>query len=427
MEKNNNVVNEFIESLRNAVPFYGFTSSAIELIFIKYMSNYTKITSEEDFKTILSYKNMFIEKKYNPNLVKDVFKMIEKNYNIEYGLLDTIINSLNELFKNEKDEKLIFSILNSFDLPNKQEEMANLIESIIINGEDKDVLRTAQCSTSTNLIKLVNKILDIKENDVYMNSFAGLSKSVLNVKPRYYIGYEINKEVCAISNLIMILLNKCDFEIYNQDYYLSENKKIADKVFSDGPFGLILKEQEYYILQQESKRSDYFNLKKACESLKENGIATVLCPSGVLFKTEYAKLRNEYSNSYLKAVISLPSILRNAAIPVNLVVLQNSINSDDVVMIDASSKDYCNKGDKRVMELSDEAIEKIMSSLNGEMIDNFSTIIKRDDIYKNEDISWLPAHYLDKKIDVNFRASIDIKKELNETYKQLFELLKEEN
>ena len=82
MEKNNNVVNEFIESLRTVVPFYGFASSAIELIFIKYMSNYTKITSEEDFKTILSYKNMFIEKKYNRiniNFIFKSFRNIRKN------------------------------------------------------------------------------------------------------------------------------------------------------------------------------------------------------------------------------------------------------------------------------------------------------------------------------------------------------------
>lgn len=426
MDKINNKINEFIERLRMVVPFYGFTSHAIELIFIKYMSNYTRISSEDDFKTILAFKNMFIEKKYNPSLVNDVLKMVERNYDIEYRLLDTVTNDLNEIFKNDRDEEVIFQVLNSFELPSNQEEMACLIESIIINGEGKDVLRTAQSSTSTSLIKLVNKILDIRENEIYMNSFAGFSKAALNVNPRYYIGYEINREACTISNLVMILLDKCSFNVYNQDYYLIDNKSIADKVFSDGPFGTALNTEEYYFLKQENKKSEYFNIKKAFESLKENGLAAVLVPSGTLFKIEFTKLRKEYSNGYLKAVISLPSLLRTTAVTVNLVILQKSINSN-VIMVDASTNDYCNKYDKRNIELSDEAVDKIMKALNGEIIDNFSTIIKCDDILKNEDMSWLPAHYIKKKIDVNFRASTDIKKELNETYKQLIELLNKEN
>lgn len=125
----------------------------------------------------------------------------------------------------------------------------------------KDVSRTELSSTNTSLVNLVDKILDVKEDEIYMDSFAGFSKSSLRIDAKEYLGYEINPKVAAIANIIMILSGKKKFTISNQNYYLTESHSVADKVFSDGPLCVNLSMDEYYRLGEESRKGDYYTVK----------------------------------------------------------------------------------------------------------------------------------------------------------------------
>ena len=59
MEYNNkNDVYEFLTDLRACIPFYGFSSSVIELLFMKYMADFEYVNSPEEFKILMDYKNM---------------------------------------------------------------------------------------------------------------------------------------------------------------------------------------------------------------------------------------------------------------------------------------------------------------------------------------------------------------------------------
>lgn len=105
------VIWEFADKLRLVVPFYGFSSSAIELIFMKYMSDYSDVSSPEEFKTLMDYKNMFIIRKFDIKCMTDVFRMIEGKYNIEQNLLDSVLDDLFKILKiKEKGISLLFLV-----------------------------------------------------------------------------------------------------------------------------------------------------------------------------------------------------------------------------------------------------------------------------------------------------------------------------
>lgn len=418
------VIWEFADRLRLVVPFYGFSSNAIELIFMKYMSDYSDVSSPEEFKTLMSYKDMFIIRKFDIKCVTNIFRMVESKYNIEQNLLDIVLDDLIKIFEDKREEYL-FAVLSEFEIPKASEEMSCLLEAILSYGEKKDVSRTELSSTNTSLVKLVDKILDVKEDEIYMDSFAGFSKSSLRIDAKEYLGYEINPKVAAIANMIMILSGKKNFTISNQNYYLTESHSVADKVFSDGPLCVNLSMDEYYRLGGESRKGDYYTVKKSVESLKPNGRAVVTCVGSVLFRNDFRKLREQLTFRNLKAVIALPALWRRTSVSTNLIVFDNERVGNDVIMIDASSNDYIKKIDKRNIELTDDVINKIIDSLNGKIIEGFSNVVPSEMILcGTEDQSWAPARYIKKKMGVDFRPSAEVKVELDKTYDDLYRLLR---
>lgn len=422
VNKNEQLVWNFANRLRTVIPFYGFSISAVELIFMKYMSEFEDVYSPEQFKTLMAYKNMFISKKFDESLTYNVFHIAEEIYSIENGLLSSAIDNIRKIFS-EKQE-YVFAILSEFELPKDKEEMINLVESILEYGQNKDVSRNGTSSTNSSLITLVRKILCVKDTETYMDCFSGFNKASFRLNAGNYLGYELNPEVAAISNMLMILMGKKRFSIKNQNFYLSKCHSVADKVFSDGPISLILTMNEYYELGQESKKSDYYNLKTAVDALKENGRAVVTCQGSVLFRNDFKSLRESLTFRNLKAVISLPPLWSFTSIPTNIVVFEKERIGNDVIMIDASSVDNLNKIDKRTVLLKDETINKIIESLNGKCIEGFSQAVPSEIILLgNENQSWVPSQYIIKKKNIDFRSSEEVKKDLELAYRELSELL----
>ena len=412
----------FANRLRGVVPFYGFSSTAIELVFMKYMSEFEDVYLPKQFKTLMSYKNMFISKTFEPSIVEGVFNIVEDVFNVEKGIITRTVDDLYKVFVDKPE--FIFEVLNELELPKDSQEMTDFIEAILEYGDNKDVSRNNASSTNSSLAKLISEILDVKSNETYLDCFAGFSKTSLRIQAENYLGYEINPEIASISNIIMILSGKKLFDIKNQDFYLSQCHSVADKVLSDGPLGMILSPEQFHILGKESKKSDYYNIKCAMDALKENGRAVITCVSGVLFRNDLRKLRELLTFRNLKAVISLPPLWNFTSVPTNIIVLENERKGNDVIMIDASSQNYVSKLDRRTNLLTNEAIEMIIQSLNGKFVDGFSKSVPTEMILKaNDEQSWVPAHYMDKKLDIDFRPSTEIEKELKSVYDELFDLL----
>jgi type I restriction-modification system DNA methylase subunit len=413
---------DFANNLRGIIPFFGFSVRAVELIFMKHISEFTFDDKylQNYFKEFLAYKDMFVEKVFQADVVKSVYNIVEEIYNIESGLLVRTVDDLENLFNEKENSEQIFKVLNEFKMPSLADERTEWLEKILEYGESKDISKNAIYSTNSSLIKLVSKILAVKQDETFMDCFSGFSKSSLRIDAANYLGYEINPQVAAIANMLMILSGKKRFSIKNQNFFFNKLGEIADKIFSDGPIGGMLSPEESHFLGGASKRSDYHMLKKAATHLKLNGKAVVTCPSGVLFGDVYRRLREQLTFKHLTAVISLPPLWNNSNAETNLIVLENRRRGEDVMMIDASSSDCFSKIDKKTVALTDEAIDKIISALNGEVVEGFSEKVTIHKILKASDRqTWAPSYYIRKKPDIEFRPSSEVKRELAEIYKKL--------
>lgn len=406
-----------IDKLRPYIGHYGFIGNVLQLLFFKYLSSYSELERIEDFKVFTEYKDMFIKCEFNKDITLKAYKIIEEKYKIENSILQKSLYELTKLF--EDNEKELFTTLNGFELPKDKEEMKELIITLISNNNN-DVSKFDLYSTNLSLSKLVNKILDVKEDETYLDCFSGYNLTALQINAKKYLGYELNIPSCAISNMIMIMIGKDNFNIKNEDSYRSNYYNIADKVFSDGPLGLKLDFPEL-----ENKKADYYNIVKPLEALKENGLAVVTTPSSTLYNYQYLSLRKELILNNLIAVISLPSLWNGTIIFTNLLVLTKHKKNEEVIMIEASGSEHFNKLTKngKNIELKNETINKILNSLDGEVIEGFSKLVKKEDLLKDEELLLMPSLYVKKTNKKEYRSSLEVKKDLLESIEELKELL----
>ena len=411
----------FKRNLVKVVPYYGFSISSMYLMFMKYLSEFDDVKTPEQFKILMEYKNMFIHDDFSKETVSKTFKMINDLYQIEDNLLLNSIPMIEEIF--EKDSKCVFEAMYNLRLPKDKNDKICLI-SFMLETNYSDIKKSANFITNESLSNLVQKILNVKEDETYLDCFCGFNRTSFNINASKYLGYEINCEASIVSNMIMIMLGYNNFRIENKNFYLNESKEIADKIFSDGPIGLRLNEEDREVLGKECRQNEYYNVKKSLECLKENGIAVITVPSKVLSNELFRKLREDLTATKLKAVIALPPLWSGVSINTNLLVFENNKKDDNIIMINASDDGSLDKINKKNNELNEEVIKKILNSLSGEIIDGFSNTIISKDILDKEDISWQPQLYIKKIEEMNFRASEQVKKELEETYKALIDLIK---
>lgn len=406
-----NIVNH----LRTILPFYGYSSGAIELLFFKQASELL-VNISNDIKLLNDYKNMFINHKFDFHTTKKTFEKISQVYNMNRTFTTDAMNDLTKIF--EKNGKLVFTILNDLVLPNNSREMCELIENIFNFGDSKDVSRTESSITNTSLVNLVKKILDVKEDEIFIDSFAGLGRTLLSINAKESYGYEINSLTTTIANMVMILSNKHNCKIKNKNFFLSDDEVKADKIFSDGAISGNVSNEEYMLLKEENRRVEYFNITKTLEKLSEKGKAVITCGHTTLLNSSFKKLRKSVTLNNLIAVIALPPLWRNTLVNTNLLVLGKQSNKD-IVMIDASSKDFFERNDKRTISLKTDGIEKILEALNGKTMHGFSSVIKKEEILNSGEVSWVPSHYIKSYSKANFRPSNIVLEELEKTYKEL--------
>lgn len=409
-EKN---IQSFLLELRKCVPFYGFCQSAIKILFLKYLLNYNNITEQETLKLILEYQKMFIEKRFNQQVVNALIKKLESSMNIDNQSIENSIDSF--LNEHKLNEDKIFEVMNMIEISQKPKEMIQLLESILDYNDGKDVSKTTNYYTNRSLIELVEKILKVSDKDTYMDTFCGFYRSGLKLNAKMYKGYEINEEALAIAQMIMILTNKQDFDLTNKDFYNYYEEDVADKVFTDGPLNTKI---DYSI----SKKSDYCNIIYTIKSMKNGGLGVVTTIGGVLYRTDYKTLREDVTKNNLKAIIALPPLYPGTSINTILLVLEKTKSNQNIVFIDATDDEYF-ETDKRINLLKTMAINKIVDALEGKNIDNFSAVVDINKVLLTPDISWQPNIYIKKVFQNTNRTLDEINNDLQKLYDRLSKLI----
>ena len=139
-------------------------------------------------------------------------------------------------------------------------------------------------------------------------------------------------------------------------------------------------------------------------SLKDNGKAAIVCPTGFLTaKTGIAKAVRQkiVDKKWLKGVISMPSnIFANTGTNVSVLFIDKGNQSGDIMLIDASKLGKKVKdGKNQRTVLSDEEVKRIEDTfINQDVIDDFSVKVSYDDI-KNKGYSFSAGQYFEVKIE----------------------------
>ena len=253
--------------------------------------------------------------------------------------------------------------------------------------------RDGSCSTPSGILKLANKILDIKEDDKVLelcsgkgNFFVEMSINSINAN---YTGIELNYIQKDIAELRSYLIGK------NYEYILSDaleyrNKTKVDKIFANYPFAL----RGYSIDECKKELQKKLNLPKeviqrassdwvfnllTIEQLKDNGKAVVVMTNGGAWNESDKNIRQYFvEQGYVETVVSLPTRLFNTtAIPTVLMVL--SKGNKEVKLVDA--KDLF-QNERRINVLTDKNIETILNSISDESDISLTKTI--DELEKNE-------------------------------------------
>jgi type I restriction enzyme M protein len=131
--------------------------------------------------------------------------------------------------------------------------------------------------------------------------------------------------------------------------------------------------------------ADYAFLQRVLFSLKENGRAAIIVPTGVLSRQGVEKaIRIKFiNNHHIETVIALPpNTFYGTAVPANILVLRRTRNESDVLFVDASG--FFSK-DRNRNVITDEAVSKVVALCDARSDDGvFSKLVPLVDIENND-------------------------------------------
>jgi type I restriction-modification system DNA methylase subunit len=186
------------------------------------------------------------------------------------------------------------------------------------------------------------------------------------------------------------------------------------KIFSNGPYSLLLKQGENTIYG--STKSDLYNIVLPYNCLEENGLMVVTTGPNTLlsFAPVYNQVKDFMVNNGLKAVIYLPPLWSTSSVGTNLLVLEKGYTGP-IKIINATELGIPDR--LRRVTLYENDIKKVVSAYYSDAeIENFSAIVPRETIIENKyDLKW-SSYITFKKEKANNESIEELKKELKEQY-----------
>lgn len=399
---------EYLISLRkkSLIPYYGFAQTAISLLFLKYIKN-------------KDYSNKFIESlnrgNISNNVINDLLTKVEIEYKLKKNILKEAFTDLNNNINNIDIIKYLNSDLIEYSNKDKQDLIFNIISYC-----NKDATRTNIYTTNLSLIELITKILDVKDNETFMNTFSGYNLASININPLEYLGYELNSSVLATSLMIFIFLDKVNFNISNEDIYLLKDINKVDKILTDGPWGLFPDKDIYQDRSKISNKMEYHNIDITINALKDNGKAVIVVPNKLLTNDSYKSIR-EYlvNNRLLEAVVSLPLLSTITYVNPYLLVISKKLN-DKVYFIEANNTNFYIQNNK-INYLTKDSINKILYGLENDTA--YSKAVPMIDLLNQDKISLLVSNYVVDNNQHNYSKKEEIEEKLKTLYYKFNKLI----
>ena len=405
------MMNDFdlLVTLRNKsiLPYYGFSQNAVSLLFLKYIR--TKVYA-------YPFNEALFEGDLSVSILNELLNKIEEEYSLKKDILTDALFDITSNIANEYIIDYLRSDLIYYSSKDKEDLIYN-----ILSYADKDTSRTNIYTTNRSLINLVQKILDVKENESFMNTFSGFNTASINIKASKYLGYELSTSILGTSLMIMIFLDKKNFNLSNEDIYLVPTLEKVDKILTDGPWGVFHDKLKYNNRAKISNKMEYHNIDITINSLKDNGKAVIAVPNKLLTNDTYKVLReNLVKEKLLEAVISLPLLSTVTSVNPYLLVISKKDNKE-VSFVEANNKEFYVQN-RRINNLTNEGINKILIGLENEA--NYSKKVNINDLLSQKDMSLLVSNYVKEDDNKEYSKKEEIEEKLNVLYKKFNHLIK---
>jgi len=425
IEKTNRQLLRLIDSLRLRIGAYNLYSNIVYLLFLKYIVSYS---DQLDLYNVESYKIVSVfKRKYDsarvgaeplrPEDIYEVLRTLDEDPILGSVHFVDSFRNYSEIFSNVEIQRDILRALDDFDVQCDKEYLGNFLELLIYRCIG-DVRKTGLSMTNKSLRSLTAMLLDVKENETYLDCYCGFSSTLFDVeKYGSYIGYEINPETALVSKMNLIMLGMKNYNIIAGDFLDEDTHEIADKVFSDGPISLY--GNKPYLCDKfgvQTKDLDLLSLYKVLDSTKIGGTAVITVPAKVLFSNSkgYQDLRKRFIEEGLKAVISLPALWPGVSINTNLLVIEKGYKGN-VEFIEAKNLGV---SDRRNVSLPIDVIRKIAIAVKERAdVQGFSKSEDWRTVMCNG--TWLPSKYIEQIVVNNYRSVDKIDDELSDLYAEL--------
>lgn len=273
-------------------------------------------------------------------------------------------------------------------------------------------------STPSSIIKLVNRILDVKAGERVADICCGTGNYMISAAIKEsqasYRGFEINKDRSTAASMRADLLD-ADIKTTICDVFSlmkgSEVQKF-DKIFAGYPFGLKLRNlesalpylkrfsEENLALSKLTSSDWIFNL-LLCDLLDENGKAAAVIANGSTWNKFDQRVRRYFINrNLIECIIYLPGrMFPSTNIPTALIVFSHGNTS--VRMVDATG--LCHHG-RHQNEFADDDIEKIMDALSNDC--EYSRNITTPELVE-QDYNLNPGTYIKDAIELSDSVALE--------------------
>lgn len=382
-----------VDKLRGAFEISELYKIMLYGILFKYVEFEKETIKSYDEKYSLGYLALTYGKLVETREILDYLRKIEKDLGLDTGVL---AESFDQVFERADSEnvRMIFESLNELDMETEEScySFAQLLVNKMVTSSGRFM---GEFGTNPGLAKLESELLDVQEGMTVYDAYCGTGIAVNEVasgKGKVFI-QDINVSSIGIAAIVSVLSNnkigtvRCADSLHNP----IELKGKYDRVVCEPPFriryekGYMESIPDGNCIYQEIMDSDSFALRHSIASLKEDGIAVVLVPMGMLFKSgRMGDVRKKLvEDSYIDAIIELPSgIIPGTAVTTALVVLKKNNDHSDIMMINA--KDFCSKVNRGMITVTDENIQRItMIYRNREVIEGVSNTITKEKAANN--------------------------------------------
>ncbi|WP_150638438.1 class I SAM-dependent DNA methyltransferase [Pseudomonas fluorescens] len=258
--------------------------------------------------------------------------------------------------------------------------------------------------TPRGVVHLVTEMLNAQESESMYDPACGsagfliaaakrVSESSSGAQLKLY-GQDVSSASLFIakSNMLLHGLDEESIELSNSIFsaHGGEGKfGLFDVVAANPPFSLrwdgYATETFFEYGIPPKSNADYAFLQRVLFSLKENGRAAIVVPTGVLSRQGVEKaIRIKFiNNHHVETVIALPpNTFYGTAVPANILVLRRTRNASDVLFVDASS--FFSK-DRNRNVITGEAVSRLVALCDARSDDGvFSKLVPLVDIENND-------------------------------------------